>query len=90
MKITIDYDGAYPNLCSGKLFVTVDGKRYEFPDYCLGSGGNVWFDDDWGDHVESGPWSVDEWPKDMPDDIKQEVLDAINCEISHGCCGGCV
>lgn len=86
----IEYDGAYPNLCSGKLFVTVDGKRYEFPDYCLVSGGGVWFTEDWDEQVESGPWSVDKWPEDMPDNIKTAVLGAINDQISHGCCGGCV
>ncbi len=90
MKIKIEYDGDYPNLCSGKLFVTVDDKRYEFPDCCLSSGGTVWFDDDWSEHVEEGDWSVSNWPKGFPDKFKQDVEEAINEQIPHGCCGGCV
>jgi len=90
MNITIKYDGAYPNLCSGKLLVTIDGKKWIFPDYCLSSGGSVWFSKDWDEHVESGPWKINEWPKNFPVKYKVAVLDAVNSEIRHGCCGGCV
>lgn len=60
----ISYDGAYPNLCSGLLVLKINGKVKEFPRYCLHSGGSVWFDDNWDEHVESGPWSID-LPKDL-------------------------
>ena len=36
--IKIDYDGEYPNLCSGHLTVYIDDVKYNFPDYCLSSG----------------------------------------------------
>lgn len=90
MNIKIEYDGAYPNLCSGKLVVFVDGKRWEFPKYCLTSHGGVWFDDDWGEHIDLGEWSVDKWPDKFPDNLKTIVEREINECIPHGCCGGCL
>ncbi|MEA1998186.1 MAG: hypothetical protein U9N61_02520 [Euryarchaeota archaeon] len=90
MDIKIKYDGAYPNLCSGNLSVIIDGKEWMFPQYCLISGGYVSFDENWTDTVGKGPWSVFNWPKDFPDNLKEPVLDAINENIPHGCCGGCV
>lgn len=90
--IKIEYNGYYPNLCSGHLEVWVDEKYYDFGDYCLVSGGNVWFDDDWNEHVEEGEWALDEdkIPEDFPKELLPELLDKINNEIPHGCCGGCV
>ena len=90
MEIKIEYNGAYPNLCSGKLFVTVAGTRYEFPDYCLSSGGSVSFDEEWNESVGKGDWSVADWPVELPVELHQAVEDAINEQIPHGCCGGCV
>lgn len=90
MKIKIDYDGKYPTLCMGNLKVTVGGKEYIFPNCCLSSGGSVTFDEDWNEDVSIGEWSVNYWPENMPDDIKQDVLDKINQEIPYGCCGGCI
>ena len=91
MKIEIEYDGGYPNLCRGNLVVVVNGKRWDFPDYCLNSGGGVTFDEEWSEHVAEGPWwSVDEWPEGFPQELQRDVLAAINDEIPHGCCGGCV
>ena len=90
MKIEIKYNGAYPNLCSGQLVVIIDETEWAFPDYCLSSGGGVYFDENWGEEIRSGPWSVSSWPDDFPEELKEAVLEAINSEISHGCCGGCV
>lgn len=84
----ISYDGAYPNLCSGLLVLKINGKVKEFPRYCLHSGGGVWFDDNWHEHIESGPWSID-----LPDDLeplRQQIEKCINENIPHGCCGGCI
>jgi hypothetical protein len=90
MEIKVEYDGEYPNLCRGDLIVYVDGKQYIFPDYCLSSGGSIYFDDDYQGHITKGKWEVYGWPEDMPDNIKQAVLNAINESIPHGCCGGCI
>jgi hypothetical protein len=89
-NISIEYDGEYPNLCSGNLVVTIDGKRWDFPKYCLVSGGGVGFDKDWLEEIDTGPWTVREWPYNFPENHKKAVLTAINEQIPHGCCGGCV
>jgi hypothetical protein len=88
--IKIEYDGDYPNLCSGHLIITIDGIVWDFGKYNLTSGGTVWFDDNWTEHVTSGLWSVYEWPDGFPANLVDDVLDAINDEISLGCCGGCI
>ena len=90
-KIEIAYDGSYPNLCRGELIVTInDEKEWIFPDYCLSSGGDVSFDDDWNEDVTEGEWSIEEWPKNFPEDKKEAVLEAVNETVPFGCCGGCV
>lgn len=95
----ISYDGTFPNLCSGKLTLKIDGKittfgsSYMNTDYngfwC--SGGRVWFDKDWGEHVEHGEWEL--LRENLPDDLKQfgdELIKVFNDNVPHGCCGGCV
>lgn len=89
-KIEVKYDGSYPNLCSGKLILTIDGKEWIFPNCCLGSGGSVSFDDEWYECVTSGEWTITEYPKDFPEELKQAAEDAVNENVSWGCCGGCV
>ena len=89
-NIKIEYDGDYPNLCSGQLVVYIEDKQWVFPSHCLSSGGNVWFDDDWCEHVESGEWCISEWPEEFPEDLKPLVEQLVNDEIPFGCCGGCV
>lgn len=90
MNIEITYDGEYPNLCRGHLFVTIDGKTWDFGKYCLSSGGSVSFTPEWTEIVDSGPWHVSCWPENFPEDIKAAVEYEINKEIPAGCCGGCV
>jgi len=86
----ISYDGGYPNLCSGTLIMELDGKQIKFPDYCLCSGGNVWFDEGWMEHVESGPWTIEKFPKGFPEDLESVAEKLVNDNIPWGCCGGCV
>lgn len=50
----VSYDGDFPNLCSGTLVLRIDGEEVMFPKYCMRSGGSVWFDDEWHEHVASG------------------------------------
>ena len=88
--IKIEYDGKYPSLCGGNLTVIINGKVWKFPDYCLSSGGSVWFDEDLADHVEKGEWEIREWPDGFPEEYKVDVLEKVNEEIPYGCCGGCV
>lgn len=89
-KIEIQYDGDYPNLCSGHLVVTIDDVVWDFGKYCLSSGGCAYFKDDWKDVVEQGEWSITDYPKGFPEELKEAVLRKVNEEIPWGCCGGCL
>ena len=82
----ISYDGHWPNLCRGTLTLEIDGVTRT--DFHLCSGGSVWFDADWCEHVESGPWVV-EVPEDLKH-LRHEIEDVVNENVPHGCCGGCV
>lgn len=84
----VSYDGAYPNLCSGQLVLKINGQMREFSRHCLQSGGTVWFDNDWDEHIENGSWSID-LPEDL-EPLRKEIEECINENIPHGCCGGCV
>lgn len=90
MNIKIEYDGKYPNLCSGHLVVIIDGKKWIFPNYCLTSHGSACFDDDNEELICQGDWSIDGWPTDFPENLKTIVAQEVNEEIPHGCCGGCL
>jgi hypothetical protein len=86
----VSYDGEWPNLCSGRLVLAVDGEPVMFPDYCLTSGGSVSFDDEWNETVSGGNWTIAHWPKDFPNELKDLATDVVNNNVDHGCCGGCV
>ena len=87
----ISYDGDYPNLCSGLLVLRADGRKFTFW-VRLQSGGNVWFDNDWLEHVEHGPWSIaeDAWPEEFPIELRDAAVELVNDCVPWGCCGGCV
>ena len=86
----ISYSGNYPNLCSGKLIVSIDAKEWVFLNHCMSSGGGVWFDSDWSEHIEGGPWGISNWPEGYPEEAKDQTTKLVNDQISWGCCGGCV
>lgn len=93
MEIIVEYDGDYPTLCMGHLKVTIDGKLWDFGTYCLTSGGGVYGGPpDWDFEIETGPWEINNWPEGFPEDkyLRLNVLDEINSQIRHGCCGGCI
>ena len=85
---TIEYDGKYPNLCSGTLKIKIGGKEWCL-EGCLCSGGYVNFSENWEEDVGEGPWDLD-FPDDFPEKYKDYILEKINDEIPWGCCGGCV
>jgi hypothetical protein len=85
----ISYTGRFPNLCRGTLTVEIEGQLVEIRGFC--SGGSVWFDDNWDEQVEEGPWSIDD--DDIPREYleyKDEILSCMNNNVLYGCCGGCV
>lgn len=90
MDIKIEYDGRYPCLCMGHLIVIIDGVAWDFGKYALSSGGDICKDENGDMWAEKGEWEVSKWPDDFPDNLKEVVFKAINSEIPHGCCGGCI
>jgi hypothetical protein len=74
----IEYNGKWPNLCSGDLIITVEGVRWEFPPLCLNVRGTL-----------SQGWDMDRWPDNFPERLKVDVLKKVNEEIGWPCCGGC-
>ena len=74
----VSYSGEYPCLCHGELVVKIDGKEV-YLGICLSSGGGVWFDDDWSEHVEDGPWDINEY--ELPEEYKkyyEEIKAVVN------------
>ena len=84
----VSYDGKYPNLCSGTLVLRIDGTVITMPEHCMCSGGNVWFDEDWNEHVTSGEWGVDV-PAFLAE-YAEDITACVNANVPNGCCGGCV
>ena len=87
----ISYTGKYPNLCSGKLTISVDGDEIT-EDHCLISGGYIrsFVDED----IVKGEWTVDFLHKfyfmNFDDEEKKLITDLVNANIPFGCCGGCI
>lgn len=90
MDIKIKYDGKYPNLCSGHLFVYIDEVEYDFGTHCLSSEGSCGFTEEWDELVEKGLWSICKFPEEFPEVLKLHVINAVNEKIRLGCCGGCL
>lgn len=86
----VSYDGKYPNLCSGILIMKLNDNEIVFPNYCLSSGGSVSFTEDWDEIVTGGEWTISEFPKDFPIELKDRANEIVNENIDYGCCGGCV
>ena len=97
----VSYTGKYPNLCSGTLTLEIDGVKHtfggsykepkaEFESFWC-SGGSVWFDSNWDEHVKCGEWKID--VNDLPEQFRkyaQEIDSVFNENVEWGCCGGCI
>jgi hypothetical protein len=90
--IRYEYDGKYPNLCSGALVVYVGDRKFEFERGSLRSGGAVKKIRKEYKIIE-GNWYIDDrkWPEDFPSEFKEFLVYKINTEgqIPLPCCGGC-
>lgn len=97
----VNYTGKYPNLCGGILTLEIDRIEYTFGDVWKsfktdfnrfwGSGGNVIANDDGDFDVEYGEWVID--VSKLPEQFRkyaQEIDEAFNENVEHGCCGGCI
>jgi hypothetical protein len=96
MEIKIEYDGKWPNLCSGRLVVTIqrciiegaDGV-WDFGTHVLRSGGAAGCTPGGGEFCMGGDWGIEEWPECFPRQMRASVTVAVNEQVEHGCCGGC-
>jgi hypothetical protein len=79
-----------PILCESELTVFIGKVMYVFPPFCLVSGGDCYFNEFYSIVTDKGPWSINNWPKDFPEERKAEVLKELNEILPWGCCGGCV
>ena len=86
-KIKVTYDGEYPNACSGRLKIWINGKSIYNKQFCCLSSGSVWFDEEGNEHVEEGFLTWNEAKKF--DKVIQNKVDEVLSKI-HVCCGGCV
>lgn len=93
----ISYDGAYPNLCRGKLILEIDGVRYTFLPW--GYDGKTTFRSFWcsGGGLTSDYNTYDgEWKiavNDLPEHLREyaaEIDEVFNTNVDFGCCGGCI
>ena len=92
MKIKVNYTGRYPVYCYGILTVHITRKKgkkktYVFPHDCMKSTGSF---DYRTEELFPGPWEITRWPEEFPNKLKKKVLNAVNKQIPHGCCGGCI
>ncbi len=87
MQIRVQFDGGFPNLCSGRLVIIIDEEVWEFPSYCLNSGGGASLSNL---GIWHGEWDISKWPENFPEELKEVVLEAVNEQVPHGCCGGCL
>lgn len=88
----ISYDGEFPSLCAGTLTIEVAGVQFKFAPHTFESGGSVDFDDDWNDSISQGSWKISEFAE-IPEELepfKDKILEVMNENVEHGCCGGCV
>ena len=90
----INYDGKWPNLCSGRLNVMLGGKLYKFGSNVIRSGGSCRCEFNTNEnYVTKGEWH---WsgglkvPVGFPKERLPELLMLINDKVPHGCCGGCI
>lgn len=88
----ISYDGKFPNLCNGTLVIEVSGVQFQIAPHTFESGGSVTFDDEWEETVTEGPWKFSEGVE-LPEELqpfRDKILEVMNENVEHGCCGGCV
>ena len=88
-NIRVEYDGCYPNTCSGTLKIFENETEIYSNDFVCHSTGNVWFDEDWNEHVECGELL---WYEDEKDKFSKEIQEAVRNKLSEFsvCCGGYV
>lgn len=88
----VSYTGSYPNLCSGKLTLEIEGETVSFgygdgllPPFWTSGGG---LDHHW--EAYCGEWEID--VSRLPENYRKYAssIDRVfNENVEYGCCGGC-
>ena len=95
----ISYSGKYPNLCSGRLVLEIDGEIIAFSDNYSEKTSKDYepFWESGGCCCRSNNYAPrhDEWKinyDDIPTKFKKyayEIDEVFNENVDYGCCGGC-
>jgi hypothetical protein len=83
----------YPpyNLCKGELTIEVNGKTYTLEKGALYTSGSCYETEDGNYETYQGDWKL--YDTDLPVEIRAymtEILEVVNNNVEHGCCGGCM
>lgn len=86
----VSYTGKYPNLCGGELRVRVEGKE-RLVDSSLISGGTCYWDSrNLQEILTAGAWSVYFRDESFTPEEQARIVELVNANVPHGCCGGCM
>lgn len=98
----LSYDGAYPNLCTGMLRFSLNGKEYCAKSALISGGSCSFSSKTWEPTIAKGPWEINaSWSitiKEIQQSLSEEdfedflnqLTDAVNENVPFGCCGGCI
>ena len=88
----ISYDGKFPNMCSGTLILSIDGKKVTFGKN--GENPHFWYSGvifENPNDYRKGTWQVNE--SFIPNEYlcyKKELKEIVRKYLPQGCCGGCL
>ena len=84
------YDGKFPNYCSGRLSLLVDGRLWE-RDHCLSHTFGFYFNKNWSEVYYDGVWTLNEgFFEEFTEEERTRIAELVNEHVETGCCGGCV
>lgn len=88
-NIVVEYDGMYPNSCSGCLIIKEDEKEIYKKQHCCRSTGSCHFDKEWNEIVKDGELV---WESEEAEKFDGEIREAVRDKLSsvRVCCGGCL
>ena len=99
----VSYTGKSPQLCNGVLTLSIDGVEHTFgsitngAEFCgiWSSGGHIFVEDN-GVFETQGEWTSD-WnepgcevlDRHFGDGFSKKLIEIMNENVEHGCCGWC-
>lgn len=89
-RVKIEYNGAWPNMCSGYLKIWLDDELFYEKKYVCESSGSTGFNESFTESfITSGRLT---WKKSEAKLWPSYIVDAVNDELSkfEVCCGGCL